>query len=94
MSKLSRLIRKYRKTTILHAIVDYLDDIDLPAETKKGIAVAIAKALHVKTGGKWDKEIQEAVSGAIEWALVEVREAAKEIQEPKPEDGPVEVSPV
>jgi hypothetical protein len=84
MSKLSQLIRRYRETFLVESVVQYLTQIDLPGPVKKSVAMAVVKLLHTKTGGKWDKKIEEAVSGAIEWVLAEIREDAVEMREDKP----------
>ena len=76
MSRISVIIRRYQNTRLIESIVDYLEKIDLPGDVKKQIAMAVVKALHKQTGGKWDKAIEQAVSGAIEWVLAEIRQAA------------------
>jgi len=84
-------MRRYQYTRVVRGIVEYLEEIDLPGSTKKAIAMAVVKALHKQTGGKWDKEIEQAISGAIEWTLAEIREAARDWNQPrKPEPGPAE----
>ena len=76
MSRISAIIRRDQNTRLIESIVDYLEKIDLPGDVKKQIAMAVVKALHKQTGGKWDKAIEQAVSGAIEWVLAEIRQAA------------------
>jgi hypothetical protein len=93
MSKFSVLIRRYRNSRVVEGIVEYLETVDLPGSVKKSVALAVVKALHTKTGGKWDKQIEQAVAGGIEWALAEIREFAVRIddridaQKPQPTAG-------
>lgn len=87
MSKLSVLIRRFRRTSLIEGIVEYLETVDIPKSAKKAVAMAAVKALHEQTGGKWDAEIEAAVSGGIEWTLDEVREWARR-NDPTPDDDP------
>lgn len=77
--------------------MEYLEEIDVPPAQKKAAALAVVKLLHKLTGGKWDKEIERAVEGAIEYVLAEVREDARKFgdrsgMDPGPAD-PVEEPP-
>lgn len=94
MSQLTKLMRKYQQTRIIRAVVEYLEDVDIPGPAKKALAMLIIKALYKKTGGKWDREIEKAVSGAIEYTLAEVREWAKDFYPDEPEtDEPATPAP-
>jgi hypothetical protein len=94
MSRLSKLVRRFQYTQLLEGLVRYLETIDLPGDVKKQIAMAVVKALHTKTGGKWDKELESAVSGAIEWILQEIRDSARDWRERDDLPAPEPAEPV
>ncbi len=88
MSKLTKLLHRYQDTQLLTSMVEYLEHVELPGEAKKTLALAILKMLHVKSGGVWDKALENAIGGAIEYVLARVREAAGEFDEEDQEEIP------
>jgi hypothetical protein len=87
MSRLSQMFRRFKKTRVVEALVEYMETVDLPGPAKKAIVVAIMKMLHVKEGGAWDTEARQAIAGAIEMTLAEIREIARK-SDPTPDDDP------
>jgi hypothetical protein len=84
MSKLSQFIRRNVNSGLMRSIVSYLETVDMPGPAKKAIAMAVIKLAYTKTGGKWDAQIEQMVSGAIEYILAEIREWAKDVSTPVP----------
>lgn len=89
MSDLSKYIHKFQTYSIIKRLVEYLETVDIPGPQKKALVILITKAIVKATGGKWEKSIETAVAGAIEWVLREIREDAGEFYE----DDPVLVLP-
>jgi hypothetical protein len=83
MSKLSKLFHSLAPevsaygTDIVRSIVEHLETVDIPGDKRKEIAMAMLQTLHVGTGQPWDAEIVNQISGAIEYVLAKVRQAAK-----------------
>lgn len=71
-------MHRYQETRLLRAVVEYLETVDLPGAQKKLIATTVVKVLSKATGAKWEKELERAVEGAIEYVLAEVREDARD----------------
>lgn len=88
MSQLSKLFHK-GKSEVLRQAVQYLEKIDLPKATKATIAVGVMKAFHIGEGNQWSDEVENAVMGAIDYILGEIRYYAVKYNSPVSTPEPV-----
>lgn len=88
MSRVSEWFHK--NSNILRVTVAQLENIDIPKEQKKSIAISVVKILHVETGiGPFDAALEQAVEHGIDFILAEIRSAAKGYNKPKGDPIPV-----
>jgi hypothetical protein len=90
MSRVSEWFHK--NNNLLRVTVAQLENIDIPKEQKRSIAVSVVKILHVETGiGPFDAALEQAVEHGIDFILAEIRGAARNYNKPKVEPVPVPV---
>jgi hypothetical protein len=88
MSRVSEWFHK--NNSLLRVTVAQLENIDIPKEQKRTIAISVVKILHVETGiGPFDAALEQAVEHGIDFILAEIRGAARNYNKTKGEPVPV-----